>query len=596
VTPVDALGPAVSALPALERVADEFLASGRAPGLAYAVVRDGAVVHSGGRGEGRLGGPAPTAASVFRIASMTKSFVAATLLALRDEGRVVLDEPVAAYVPELAALPLPTRDSRPPTVRDLLTMSAGWATDDPWADRSESMSRDELTAVLTDGLAFDAAPSTVFDYSNLSFALIGRIVSNVTGAPFQDAVEQRVLRPLGLMSTAFRADEFASELLVDGHVRRGGVWEVEPVSPTGEFASIGGLFSSCDDLARWVGVLCGAFPPRDDDDPCVPASRATLREMQQAYRLFGAERGIPRDGVRPGEVESYGFGLFVSLHPRFGTIVGHPGGYPGFGSRMVWHPESGIGVIGLANGRYGGPYRDTQRMLLTLLDAADAPARAVVVPPTARERYDAVDRLVDAWDDDLADAIVSANVDLDVPRSLRRSELADAVAAVGAALGPREDVDVRTPSSVVWWRRGSRGRLRVEVLLTPQAGRLVQLLDVRAVLDPAPAARAAAESVVAALWAEQPWPHAVGRDVGLDVAALEADVARARAAGVPAVLDAWPVAAVSAYDVTFELRGADMRAQLHLVVDEASGAVTACSLAVVGDLWPTAVRLAGPAL
>ena len=173
---VEALGPAAAALPEVERIADEFLASGRAPGLGYAVVRGGVVVHAGGRGEARLGGPAPTSSSVFRIASMTKSFIAATLLALRDEGRVVLDLPAATYVPELSGLALPTRDSRPPTVRDLLTMSAGWPTDDPWADRSEAMTREELSSELTAGLTFDTAPGTAFDYSNLSYAVLGRIV------------------------------------------------------------------------------------------------------------------------------------------------------------------------------------------------------------------------------------------------------------------------------------------------------------------------------------------------------------------------------------------------------------------------------------
>jgi CubicO group peptidase (beta-lactamase class C family) len=586
----DVLGPAAAALPEVDRIADEFLASGRSPGLAYAVVRGGAVAHAGGRGEARVGGPVPTSATVFRIASMTKSFLAATLLALRDEGRVVLDEPVATYVPELHGLALPTRDSRPPTVRDLLTMSTGWPTDDPWADRSEQMTRAELSAELSAGLTFDTAPGIAFDYSNLSYAVIGRIVSNTSGGRFQDAVNARVLQPLGLVSTAFRADDVDAELLADGHVRRDGQWQVEPTSSTGEFAAIGGLFSSCDDLARWVGVLCGAFPPRDDDDPAVPAARATLREMQQAHRLYAAERGVPGDLARPGEVEAYGFGLFVSLHPRFGTIVSHPGGYPGFGSRMVWHPETGIGVIGLANGRYGGPYRDTQRMLLALLDAADAPARAVTVPSSAARLYDDVDRLLDSWDDALLDSIAATNLDGDVPRELRARETADAIAHVGGELGSREEVAVRTPSSAVWWRRGPVGRLRVEVLLTPQVPQRVQTLDLRAVPDPAPAVSAAAERVATALWAGAAWPSDVPRGPGVDVDRLAVDAARARAAGVvSAVLEPWPVAASSPRDTTFELRGPDMHAHLQLALDE-GGVVTSCSLTVLGDPWPTAVR------
>lgn len=587
--PSDALGAAAAALPEVDAIADEFQASGRAPGLAYAVVHGGAVVHAGGRGEARLGGPAPTSGTVFRIASMTKSFVAATVLSLRDAGALRLDDPVADHVPELAGLALPTRDSRPPTVRDLLTMSAGWATDDPWADRSEPMTREQLSAELAAGLTFDTAPGVGFDYSNLAYAVLGRIVSNATGGPFQDAVAARVLRPLGLGSTAFRDVDVDPALLADGHVRRDGAWEVEPTTPTGEFSSIGGLFSSCDDLARWVGVLAGAFPPRDDDEPAVPVVRATLREMQQAQRLISAERGVPDDRVRPGEVMAYGFGLFVTVHPRFGAMASHSGGYPGFGSRMVWHLETGIGVVGLANGRYGGPYRDTQRMLLALLHAADAPAQVVAVPPNAARLYDAVDSVIDAWDDAVLDSMAATNLDDDVPRDLRRRETADALALVGAPLGPREDVAVRTPSNAVWWRRGSRGRVRVEVMLTPQAVQRVQQIDLRAVPDPDPDVRAVAERLVASLWADGGWPADLARADGVDVAALVADVARARTAAVPGSLEPWPVSATSARDTVLELRGPDMRAHLHLAVDDA-GTVTACTVAVLGDAWPTAVR------
>lgn len=88
----------------------------RIPGVAWGVVRDGELVHAGGAGTTRDGEDRrPDAASVFRIASMTKSFTASTILLLRDEGRLRLDEPVASYVPELAGWRLPTADSTPVT-------------------------------------------------------------------------------------------------------------------------------------------------------------------------------------------------------------------------------------------------------------------------------------------------------------------------------------------------------------------------------------------------------------------------------------------------------------------------------------------------
>ena len=112
------------------------VAKGCAPGLAWGVVADGRLVHAAGLGELHVGtGDLPTADSSFRIASMSKSFVAAMILLLRDEGRVRLDDRVDQHVPELQGLPLPTADSPAPTLRDLMSMRSGYPEDDPWADR-----------------------------------------------------------------------------------------------------------------------------------------------------------------------------------------------------------------------------------------------------------------------------------------------------------------------------------------------------------------------------------------------------------------------------------------------------------------------------
>ena len=106
------------------------------PGVAYGVVMDGALVHAGGLGTLHVGEQhQPGADSSFRIASMTKSFVAATMLLLRDEGALRLDDTAEHWVPELQGLPLATSDSRPPTLRQLLSMNSGYPEDDPWADR-----------------------------------------------------------------------------------------------------------------------------------------------------------------------------------------------------------------------------------------------------------------------------------------------------------------------------------------------------------------------------------------------------------------------------------------------------------------------------
>src|SRR5579859_1230548 len=112
---------------------------GGQPGLAYGIVAGGELAHAAGLGERHLGGPPPDAGTVFRIASMTKSFTASAILALRDEGLLRLDDPAWEYVAELRSWPPVTPDAGTVTIRHLLTMTAGFPTDDPWGDRQQGL-------------------------------------------------------------------------------------------------------------------------------------------------------------------------------------------------------------------------------------------------------------------------------------------------------------------------------------------------------------------------------------------------------------------------------------------------------------------------
>lgn len=579
-----------SAFDDVDAQARTFLAANSAPALAYAVVHDGRIVHAGGVGESRVGGPAPDERSVFRIASMTKSFTAAAVLILRDEGRLRLDDAVDQHIPQLRGLRLPTQDSRMPTVRDLLTMSAGWATDDPWADREESMSPTDYDALLAEGFTFNFAPGTGFEYSNLGYTMLGRLITNVSGVRYQRFVTERILRPLGMTSTAFTAEELDPVTLADGHYLRGGAWLVEPTAPTGEFAPLGGLFSSCADLARWVSIMAGAFPARDDADPAVPLSRASLREMQQGYRVLAPSVAVVTAG-QPLWLNSpaYGFGLLIAEDPVRGTVVGHSGGYPGYGTHMCWHPETGIGVVALANGRYGGAFRAATAMLRSVLDAAGSPSRVIAVTAATSRARTIIDRILDSWDDTELDALVSANVDADVPRALRRADAQEAIAAVGPLLAPSGagEATSTAQSHLVWWRDAVRGRLRVEVRLTPQNPQRVQTLNIRAVPEPSTALAAAAHSLVAAFNAvSEPgraaeWPDRLVTHEGVDTGAVLAMtlVARALEPAASFRLAEHPCAAASADSATFELHRGNVVWELVLAVDAESGAVTSCALA-----------------
>ena len=432
------------------------------PGTAWGVVRDGRLVHAGGAGTLRDGEDRrPDADSVFRIASMTKSFTAATVLLLRDEGRLRLDDPVAAHVPSLATWPLPTSDSVPVTIRDLLSMSAGLATDDPWGDRQQGLPLDEFDRLLAAGPSFAWPPGVVFEYSNLGYGILGRVVTTAAGAEYRHVVRERLLVPLGMAATGYLEEEVPEGRLAHGYVRRGDALVREGRDAYGALASMGGIFTSVRDLSTWVAGFLDAYPARDDPEGPHPLRRSSRREMQQVHRAWGVEvEAHAPDEPPPVAGGGYGLGLATTFDPDLGTFTGHAGGYPGFGSHMAWHPASGLGVIGLGNLRYA-PMRTAVDEALAALVRADVVPRRRVVPLAAVERArETVERLLAGWDDAAADALFAMNMDLDEPRAPRRAALAAAVDAVGGPL--RRDTDrpatASAPAELGWWR-ARRARL-----------------------------------------------------------------------------------------------------------------------------------------
>ena len=389
---------------AVDEAFERLFADGTIPGMAYGVVIAGDLVHARGlgtlhQGEDRV----PDADSVFRIASMTKSFTASAVLLLRDEGALLLDEPVGTYVPELAGFRGATADSPLITVRHLLTMSSGLPTDDPWGDRLQGLPLDAFAELLGGGFTFAWPPGTAFEYSNLGYGILGRVLTNVSGQEYRDLIRDRLLTPLGMDATVYEADQVPDARLARGHVHRDGAFVDEPFDPYGALASMGGVFSSVRDLTTWVHGFAEAFPARDDPEGTHPLSRASRREMQQVQRAFDPELGWTSAGAAPSLLAGgYGFGLFVSQDLTLGHVVDHSGGYPGFGSHMRWHPASGVGVIALGNRTYAPMSRPATEALKALV-AAEVAAVGTVVGWDATEAARAdVERLLAGWDGDLA--------------------------------------------------------------------------------------------------------------------------------------------------------------------------------------------------
>jgi CubicO group peptidase (beta-lactamase class C family) len=582
-----------AALAGVDELADRRFAEWKAPGLAYGILVNGRLVHTRGLGTLRVGdGATPTPASVFRIASMTKSFTAATVLHLRDEGRLRLDDPIAEHVPELAGLRYPTTDSPPITVRHLLTMTAGFPTDDPWGDRQQGLDLGEFSKMLAGGLSFAWAPGTRFEYSNTGYGILGRLITNVAGAEYREVVHERLLRPLGMDSSGYLESEIPLDRLARGYLWRDGAFLEEPIDGYGALASMGGLFTTVEDLARWVAGFLDAVPPRDGPEGDHPLSRATRREMQLPAVSADPLRmsQVSADAMPEVESSSYGFGLFLLDDLHLGRIVAHGGGYPGFGSYMCWHPGSGLGIIALTNARYGPAGRLAREQLAALLQAGAAPLRRTRPSAATEAARAAVEALLGDWNDGAAAALFAMNVELDEPIASRRATI-DALRARHGTLraDPDESTESRTSLRLAWWLAGDRGRVRAEVLLSPDLPPKVQSLTLTSVPDPAAELRAAAERIVEVLreisagrpasLANVPLGDTVDR-----VAVLRA--LRAAEAGFGPTGLGKPVAGDGETTATYRLAGDRGALDLVMTWDPAAGVLTDVSLVPVRQTPP----------
>ncbi|MEE1650068.1 serine hydrolase domain-containing protein [Brachybacterium sp. J144] len=486
-----------NAVAALSALVEEAVAESRTAGVSWALIgghaHEEAVLAHGAAGHRELhgGAPAPGSApmdrgTISRIASMTKSFTAATVLALRDEGALRLDDPVALHVPEAAGAFDQVPGDPEITLRLLLTMSAGLVTDNPWGDRQESLTREQFAAVLAGGLGAAHRPGTAFEYSNTGYALLGRVIDEVTGSDYTAEIRRRFLDPLGLADTGWSAAEIDASRLATGHrvADRADASRFEPVpldSP-GVYGAMAGLFSTVDDVAAWVRFLAATKEGG-------PLSLASRREMQQIHR----HQSLPaRDGGFD-RIRGYGFGLVIEQFPDLGTVISHSGGYPGYGSFMVWHRDSGVGVTMLANSKYA-PATALSMQALRLLHAEVPQLLAPRVPVPAPRTAQAATAMLD-WlaggPEEQAERWFADTMDLDAPRDERRRRAATALERTGLSAADLRalqvgEAEVLTPAQLRWSVPGAveGTALRIDLLMDPRREALVQQLETTAVAAP----------------------------------------------------------------------------------------------------------------
>jgi D-alanyl-D-alanine carboxypeptidase len=326
--------------------------AGRLPSVVAAVVRDGEVAWQGAHGQRTGGALAPGPDVQYRIGSITKTLTAVLVLQLVAEGRLTLDDRLGALLGEVGYADR--------SLRSLLAHDAGIQAEPagPWWERSPGVAWPDLAAAH-DGSGAVLPAHQQFHYSNLGFALLGRVVEEQTGGPWWDAVRERVLRPLGMARTSY---------LPEGPAARGysvhpyaGTLHEEPATDTGAMAPAGQLWSTTSDLATYARFLLHGHP-----------------DVLSLDALLGATH--PRSGDRHAGLEqAHGLG-FALARGGSGMLVGHTGSMPGFLAGVFVDHDRQTGAVVLANGTTGVAVLALVRDLLDTLESCEPTIRPAWVP------------------------------------------------------------------------------------------------------------------------------------------------------------------------------------------------------------------------
>jgi CubicO group peptidase (beta-lactamase class C family) len=317
-----------------------FVRDQRLPGAAAGVVVGDRLVWSGGYGFADVAARrAPDAHTLYRIASITKTFTATAVLQLRDLGRLDLDDPIIAHVPELRAAASSFGPIESVTIRRLLSHESGLVGDPPGTDWTLRRYEGDIAANLArvTEIGTMVPPNTQQKYSNLGYQLLGEIVARVSGLPYAEYLFANVLGPLGMASTAFEplANELAERRAV-GYDPRWMSDELDEARPIPSVLAEGGLWSCVEDLARWIAAHVREDGGDRGGDQVL--SGRTLREMHRP-RYLGDETWS----------EAWCIGWYARRKDGV-TWVQHSGGLPGFVTNVCFERTSKVGAIALVNG------------------------------------------------------------------------------------------------------------------------------------------------------------------------------------------------------------------------------------------------------
>ena len=340
-----------------EAIAETLVANGRIPGMAMAIVKDGRILSARGYGVTDVRAPQPVDAhTVFRLASLSKSFAGTVTGILVNDGVLRWDSHLTDYVPSFR-LSMPEA-ARQVTVADILSHRMGLPHNAFDRDLEGNADYHALTLRMANA-PMACAPGQCYGYQNVAFSLIGDIVFATTGRFYSEEVARRIFKPLGMHDASYGLEGIeASGRWAKPHVRgRGGWVSLMPKPNYYRVAPAAGVNASISDMAQWLLAHTGHRP-----DVLPAPLLATLHAP-----LVTTPSEIRGASWRRERLTSAGYALGWRAYDYAGhQVVFHGGAVQGYRGAMALLPEQDLGVVILWNSESALP----SGLLPTILDSA----------------------------------------------------------------------------------------------------------------------------------------------------------------------------------------------------------------------------------
>ena len=334
----------------LDQVVEKTLKTFNVPGIAVAIIKDGKIVISKGYGVSNIKTQQKVDGNtLFGIASNSKSFTAAALAILVDEGKINWDDKVIQYLPEFQMYN--SYVTQEFTIRDLLTHRSGLGLGAGdlmiWPDGHSFTPKDIVKNIHY--LKPVSAFRSKYDYDNLLYVIAGEVIEKVSGLNWCQFVEQRIMKPIGMDHSAASWERVndTSNVIVP-HVPTDGKLEVIRRYKNHIFDAAAGIYTSTNDLSKWLIVQMNQG---------MYGANQHLFSAKQSHEMWTPQTIMPNRDPYPYKTNFTSYGLGWRLNDINGYLqVSHTGGLDGIVTQTIMIPEIQLGIIVLTNQQSGAAF------------------------------------------------------------------------------------------------------------------------------------------------------------------------------------------------------------------------------------------------